>query len=130
MSKRNNISSGSPWEASIGYSRAVRVGNRVYVSGTAAVDADGKTVGPGDGYEQTRFILQKIGKALAQAGASFEDVVRTRIFITDFTHEDGVGRAHGEVFKDIRPATSMIQIAGLIRPDMVVEIEMDAVITA
>lgn len=129
MNKRTNISSGSPWEGSIGYSRAVKVGNMVFVSGTAAVGEDGKTVGPGDGYAQAKFILEKIGKALNQAGASFKDVVRTRMYITDFAHESGVGKAHGEVFGEIRPATAIIQIAGLIRPDMVVEIEADAVIT-
>lgn len=129
MTQRKNISSGSPWEASIGYSRAVKVGDMVFVSGTAAVGEDGKTVGPDDGYAQTKFILEKIGKALNQAGASFKDVVRTRMFITDFAHEGGVGKAHGEVFGEIRPATAIIQIAGLIRPDMVVEIEADAVIT-
>jgi enamine deaminase RidA (YjgF/YER057c/UK114 family) len=129
MTQRTNISSGSPWEPKIGYSRAVRVGDMVFVSGTAAVGDDGATVAPGEGYAQAKFILEKIGKALKQAGASFEDVVRTRMYITDFAHEDGVGRAHGEVFSQIRPATAMIQVAGLIRPDMVVEIEADAVIT-
>lgn len=125
---RHRISSGAPWEPVVGYSRAVRVGRHVSVAGTTATDADGRVVGLGDPHAQARFILQKIGKALAEAGASFEHVVRTRMFVTDIGRWQDVGRAHGEVFGEIRPATTMVQVAALIGPEYLVEIEADAML--
>jgi enamine deaminase RidA (YjgF/YER057c/UK114 family) len=125
--KRQQISSGTPWEAMAGYSRAVRVGDRVFVSGTTASDADGALQHPGDPAGQTRYILQKIARALAEAGASLEDVVRTRVFVSDIAHWEPVARAHGEVFGAIRPANTLVR-AELITPGMLVEIEADAII--
>lgn len=127
---RQNISSGAPYEATVGYSRAVKVGDLVFVAGTTALDEHGKIVAPGDAEKQTDFILQKIGRALRQAGANFGDVVRTRIFVTDIKSFEAVGRAHGRVFADIRPAATMVEITALVDPDLVVEIEADAVIGA
>ncbi len=123
---RKNISSGAKWEPTVGYSRAVRVGPHVHVAGTTAVDATGAVVGPGDGYAQTAFILQKIGRALKEAGASFSQVVRTRMFVTDISKFEEYGRAHGEVFGDIRPASTMVEVKALVDSRMLIEIEADA----
>ena len=129
MNKRQNISSGSKWENIVGYSRAVRVGNVIEVSGTTtAVDENGKTLGIDDPYEQTRLALGRIEKALNEAGASMSDVVRTRIFVTDISRWEAVGRAHGEFFKDIKPANTMVEVKDLISPDLLVEIEATAIL--
>ena len=127
MQERTRISSGTVWERTYGYSRAVRVGNGVFVAGTTAVDETGAVIGPGSPYEQARFIFQKIEKALIQVGLSLQHVVRVRTFITDISRWEDVARAQGEVFADIRPAATLVQVSALVSPELLVEIEVDAI---
>lgn len=128
MNKRINISSGAKWEDIVGYSRAVRVGNIIEVTGTVASDDDENVVGKNNPYEQTKFVLQKIERVLIQAGATLNDVVRTRMFVTDISKWEEYGKAHGEFFRTIKPCTSMIEISKLIEPEYLIEIEATAIV--
>jgi len=128
MSQRLNISSGAKWEDIVGYSRAVRIGNIIEVAGTTAVDENGDIVGLNNPYEQTRYVLAKIEKALEQAGASMKDVVRTRMFVTDISQWEEIGKAHGIYFKKIKPAATMVEVKSLISPELLVEIEATAIL--
>jgi enamine deaminase RidA (YjgF/YER057c/UK114 family) len=128
MKARQNISSGTFWEKSVGYSRVVRIGNFIYVAGTTAIDEQGNVIGVGDVYAQTAYILKKIEKTLYEAGASIEHVVRTRSFIVDINRWQEFGKAHGEYFTEIRPVSTLVEVNRLIMPELLIEIEADAVI--
>ena len=125
---RQNFGTNTPWEPVVGYSRAVRVGNQIFVTGTTATDADGRVVGAGDAYAQAVQVLRNIEAVLGRAGASMRDVVRTRMFVTDISRWQEIGRAHAEFFGEIRPAATMVEVSRLIDPEMLVEIEVDAVV--
>ena len=129
-SVRKNISSGAPWESIVGYSRAVRVGNHIWVAGTTSTDENGNVIGVGDVAVQTNYVLQKIGRALIEADATFADVVRTRMFVTDISQWEIIGRIHGEIFGSIRPASTMVEVAKLIDPQHLIEIEVDAFLSS
>jgi enamine deaminase RidA (YjgF/YER057c/UK114 family) len=128
MQQRLNISSGAPWEETIGYCRAVRIGDVVEVAGTCAVTEVGATVGVGNPYEQTQYILQKIERALVAAGATLQDVVRTRVYVTDMSRWQEVGKAHGEFFRHVKPASTFVEVSALIGEDLLVEIEATAIL--
>lgn len=127
--ERTNYSSGAKWEDIVGYSRAVKIGNVIEVTGTVALDQDGKVAGGTNAYEQTKFVIQKIEKILNQAGATLKDVVRTRMFVTDISRWEEYGKAHGEFFSSIKPCTSMIEVKGLIEPEYLIEIEATAILS-
>jgi len=126
MQKRINITSGTQWEEKVGYSRAVKIGNLIEVAGTTAFNGN-EIVGRNDAYAQARFIFEKISKALKEAGASLKDVIRTRMYVTDIQYADAVGRAHGEIFSDIKPAATMLAVTNLVDPELLVEIEVTAI---
>ena len=128
MPNRTNVSSGSPWESKVGYSRAVRKGDQIFVSGTTASDENGQVVGANDPYAQTVFILEKIKRSLEQCGAQLSDVVRTRMYVTDVQRWPEVGKAHQEFFGEVMPASTLVEVSALVGPELLVEIEVDAVI--
>jgi enamine deaminase RidA (YjgF/YER057c/UK114 family) len=129
MMKRKNISSGTPWEETVGYSRAVRLGPYIHISGTTAVDGEGRVQGLDDPHAQARYILKKIEDALRQAGGGLEDVVRTRMYVVRIEDWEAVGRAHGEFFRDVKPAATLVEVSRLVAPELLVEIEADAVVS-
>ncbi len=127
--KRVNYSTGAPWESIVGYSRAVRVGNCIHVAGTTAVGENGEVISAGDSYQQTKFILEKIQKSIESLGGRMEDVVRTRMYVVNIEDWEQIGRAHGEFFRDIRPAATMVEVKGLISPLLLIEIEAEAILS-